>query len=67
VWPVATGAEADVGVRVSDAVRAAITVVLQNAGVEFINSDEPGVKLKRAPRYEGLRAAQLNAENVPRE
>jgi hypothetical protein len=40
-------AEADVGVRVSDAVRAAIVVVLKNAGVEFFNGDEPGVKLKR--------------------
>ena len=47
----------------SDAVRAAITVVLKNAGVEFINGDEPGVKLKRPPRYEGLRSDQLNAEN----
>ena len=56
-------AEADAGVRVSDAVRAAITVVLKNAGVEFINGDEPGVKLKRPPRYEGLRSDQLNAEN----
>src|SRR3954453_5588650 len=45
-------AEADVGVRVSDAVRAAITVVLKDAGVEFIDGDEPGVKLKRPARYE---------------
>ena len=43
--------------------RAAITVVLKNAGVEFINGDEPGVKLKRPPCYDGLRSDQLNAEN----
>ena len=61
--PTVKRAEADVGVRVSDAVRAAITVVLKNAGVELINGDEPGVKLKRPPRYEGLRSDQLNAEN----
>ena len=61
--PTVKRAEADVGVRVSDAVRAAITVVLKNAGVEFINGDEPGVKLRRPPRYEGLRSDQLNAEN----
>jgi transcriptional regulator with XRE-family HTH domain len=61
--PTVKRAEADVGARVSDAVRAAITVVLKNAGVEFINGDEPGVKLKRPPRYEGLRSDQLNAEN----
>jgi transcriptional regulator with XRE-family HTH domain len=60
--PTVKRAEADAGVRVSDAVRAAITVVLKNAGVEFINGDEPGVKLKRPPRYEGLRSDQLNAE-----
>jgi hypothetical protein len=45
--PTVKRAEADVGVRVSDAVRAAIVVVLKNAGVEFFNGDEPGVKLKR--------------------
>src|SRR5215213_9416054 len=61
--PTVKRAEADVGVRVSDAVRAAITVVLKKAGVEFINGDEPGVKLKRPARYEGLRSDQLNAEN----
>jgi transcriptional regulator with XRE-family HTH domain len=61
--PTVKRAEADVGVRVSDAVRAAITVVLKNAGVEFIDGDEPGVKLKRPPRYEGLRSDQLNADN----
>jgi len=60
---VPTVKRAEAGVRVSDAVRAAITVVLKNAGVEFINGDEPGVKLKRPPRYEGLRSDQLNAEN----
>jgi transcriptional regulator with XRE-family HTH domain len=64
--PTVKRAEADVGVRVSEAVRAAISVVLQNACVEFINGDEPGMK-KRPSRYEGLRADQLNAENVPRE
>ena len=32
-------------------------------GVEFINGDEPGVKLKRPPCYDGLRSHQLNAEN----
>ena len=61
--PTVKRAEADAGVRVSEAARAAITVVLKNAGVEFINGDEPGVKLKRPPRYEGLRSDQLNAEN----
>src|SRR4051794_32586344 len=59
--PTVKRAEADAGVRVSDAVRAAITIVLKNAGVEFINGDEPGVKLKRPPRYEGLRSDQCQS------
>jgi hypothetical protein len=41
--PTVKRAEANVG----DAVRAAITVVLKDAGLEFIDGDEPGVKLKR--------------------
>ncbi len=49
--PTVKRAEANVG----DAVRAAITVVLKDAGVEFIDGDEPGVKLKRPARYEGFR------------
>ncbi len=61
--PTVKRAEADVGVRVSDAVSAAITVVLKDAGVEFIDGDEPGVKLKRPARYERFRSDQLNAEN----
>jgi hypothetical protein len=65
--PTGKRAEADAGAKGSDAVRATITVVLKNAGVEFINGDEPGVKLKRPSRYEGLRLDQLNAENVARE
>jgi len=63
--PTVKRAEADVGVRVSDAVRAAITVVLKDAGVEFIDGDEPGVKLKRPARYEApIRSAQRRKRRV---
>jgi hypothetical protein len=57
------GAEAGASPKVSDAVKAAITVLLKKAGIEFINGDEPGVTLKRPACYEGVRTDQLNAEN----
>ena len=38
--------ETERGVYVSDAARAATRVALEEAGVEFITGDEPGVKLK---------------------
>src|SRR4051794_38158548 len=49
-----------------DAVRAAITVILKDAGVEFMDGDEPGVKLKRPTRYEGfpIRSAQRRKRRV---
>jgi transcriptional regulator with XRE-family HTH domain len=46
--PTVKRAEADVGARVSDAVRAAITVVLKNAGVEFIEWRRAGREAEAA-------------------
>jgi transcriptional regulator with XRE-family HTH domain len=45
--PTVKRAEAESGVQVSDAARAAIRAALEADGVEFTNGDRPGVRLRK--------------------
>jgi DNA-binding XRE family transcriptional regulator len=44
---------------------AAVRAVLESAGIEFINGDEPGVKLRKTPR--GDAAASIPIEKLTSE
>ena len=67
--PTIKRAEADQGIKVSEAAREAIRRAIEKAGVEFTNHDQPGVRLRKRKRSRSPRprfAARSPDRRLPR-